>query len=107
MFTKTGHSHRDLPTIIFLVLPFIIYLYPAVALLMATSNTPTFFNTYSANLLLLNVITELIYGAFLIGILTGWRILLFCAVFCLSALPLIPSTSSVLNLPAFAPPTLF
>ncbi len=101
MFTKTGHSHRDQPTIIFLVLPFIIYLYPAVALLIATSNTPTFFNTYSANLLVLNVITVLIYGAFLISILAGWRILLFCAVFCLSALTLIATNNSVLNLPAF------
>jgi hypothetical protein len=101
MFKKGSHSHRDLSQIILLALPFIIYLYPAVALLTAKSNTPVFFNMYSANLLLLNVITVLVYGAFLFGLMASWRAIQFCAIFFLAVLTLVATNNSVLNLAAF------
>jgi hypothetical protein len=101
MFKKGGYSHRDLSPTILLALPFIIYVYPAVALFTAKSNTPVFFKMYSANLLLLNAITVLIYGAFLLGLMARWRAILFGAVFLLAALTLVAKNNSVLNLEAF------
>src|SRR5215510_10974549 len=98
MFKKGNHSHGDLSQIILLALPFIIYLYPAVALLTAKSNTPVFFNMYSANLLLLNVITVLVYGAFLFGLMDSSRAIQFCAVFFLAVLTLVATSNSILNL---------
>ena len=72
------------------------------ALLTAKSNTPAFFNMYSANLLLLNVITVLVYGAFLYGLMASWRAIQFGAVFFLAVLTLVGTTNnSVLNLAAF------
>src|SRR5215467_6923050 len=101
MLKKGNHSLRDLFPIILLALPFIIYLYPALALFAAKSNTPIFFGMYSANLLLLNVITVLVYGTFLFGLVTGWRAIQFGAVFFLAVLTLVATNNSVLNLAAF------
>jgi hypothetical protein len=99
MFKKD--SHRELSQIILLALPFIIYLYPAVALLTAKSNTPLFFNRYSANLLVLNLITLLIYAAFLFGLISRRRAIQFATVFFLAVLTLVAANNSVLGLAAF------
>jgi hypothetical protein len=101
MFKKGSSSRRDLSQIILLALPFIIYLYPAVALLTAKSTTPVFFNMYSANLLLLNVVTVLVYGAFVFGLVAGSRSIHFGALFFLAILTLVAANNSVLNLAAF------
>ena len=101
MFKKGSHSHRDLSQILLLALPFVIYVYPAVALFTVKSNTPVFFEMYSANLLLLNAITVLVYGAFLFGLMARWRAILFGAVFLLAGLTLVATNNSVLNLAAF------
>lgn len=98
--SKQG-SRRDLLQVILLALPFIIYLYPAVGLLTAKSTTPAFFNMYSANLLLLNVFTVLIYGAFVFGLVASSRSILFGAVLFLAILTLVAANNSVLNLAAF------
>jgi hypothetical protein len=100
MFKKGSNSHRQQLQIL-LALPFIIYLYPAVALFIAKSNTPLFFNMYSANLLLLNLITVLVYVAFLFGLMVSWRTIQFGAVFVLALLTLVAANNSVLNLTAF------
>jgi hypothetical protein len=101
MFKKDSYLHHDLPKIILLGLPFIIYLYPAATLLVAKSNTPVFFNIYSANLLLLNSITVIVYGVFLFGLMASWWVIQFGAVFSLAVLTLVATNNSVLNLPAF------
>jgi hypothetical protein len=101
MVEKFSHSRRDLWPIIFLALPFIVYLYPAVALLTAKSNTPIYLNAYSANLLLLNVITVLVYAAFLFGLIARLYPIQFGAVLFLAILPLVATNNSVLNLPGF------
>ena len=101
MFKDDSHLHRDLPPIILLALPFIIYLYPAGALLAAKSNTPIFFHMYSANLLLLNLITVMIYGALLFGLIASWYAMQFAAVFFLAALTFVATNNSVLKLVAF------
>ncbi len=101
MFKKGVHLRRDLHQIILLALPFIIYLYPAGALLTAKSNTPVFFNMYSANLLLLNLITVMVYGVFLFGLIASWYALQFGAVFFLAGLTFVATNNSVLNLAAF------
>jgi hypothetical protein len=101
MFKKGSHSHRKQSKIILLALPFIIYLYPAVALLIAKSNTPLFFNMYSANLLLLNLTTVLVYVVFLFSLLASWRAIQFGAVLFLALLTLVAANNSVLNLTAF------
>jgi hypothetical protein len=101
MFKKGSHSHRGLSQILLLALPFIIYLYPAVVLLTHKSNTPVFFNMYSANLLLLNVITALVYGTLLFGLIANWHAVQFGAVFLLTILTLVTTNNSVLNLVAF------
>jgi len=105
MFKKGGPSRRELSQIMLLALPFIIYLYPAVALLTAKSTTPVFFNMYSANLLLLNVFTVLIYGAFVLGLVASSHSIQFGAVFFLALLTLVAANNSVLNLAAFDPAT--
>jgi hypothetical protein len=101
MFKKGSHSHREQSQIILLALPFIIYLYPAVALLLAKSTTPLFFNMYSANLLLLNLMTILVYVAFLFGLMANWRTIQFGTVFLLAVLTLVAANNSVLNFAAF------
>ena len=90
---------------ILLALPFIIYLYPAVALLLAKSDTPVFFNMYSANLLLLNGLTALVYGAFILGLIANWHSIEFGAVFSLAVLTLVATNNSVLSLTAFVATT--
>jgi GDSL-like Lipase/Acylhydrolase family len=94
-------SRRDLFQVILLALPFIIYLYPAVGLLTAKSTTPVFFNLYSANLLLLNAFTVLIYGAFVFGLVASSCSIQFGTVFFLAILTLVSANNSVLNLAAF------
>src|SRR5215468_3971684 len=101
MLKKDNHSLRDLLPTILLALPFIIYLYPALALFAAKSNTPIFFSMYSSKLLLLNVITVVVYGAFLFSLVTSWRATQFWAVFFLAVLTLVATNNSVLNLAAF------
>jgi hypothetical protein len=68
---------------------------------MAKSSTPVFFNIYSANLLLLNLITVLTYGAFVFGFIANWRAIQFGAVFVLAALTLVATNNSVVNLAGF------
>src|SRR5262245_51161182 len=101
MFKKGSPSQRELSQIILLALPFIIYLYPAVALLTAKSTAPAFFKMYSANLLLLNVVTVLIYGAFVFGLVASSCSIQFGAVLFLAILTLVAANHSVLNLAAF------
>jgi hypothetical protein len=101
MFKKGNPSQHELSKTILLALPFIIYLYPAIALLTSKSTTPVFFNMYSANLLLLNMFTVLIYGAFVLGLVTSSCSIQFGAVFCLAILTLVAANNSVLNLAAF------
>jgi hypothetical protein len=101
MFKKGSDSHRDLSTMILLALPFIIYLYPAVALLMATSHTPVFFGMYSTNLLLLNVITVIVYGVLLFGLMTSWHATQFGAVFFLAILTIVATNGSAPTLAVF------
>src|SRR5215510_15500419 len=102
MLKKSIHSHRvHLAQMILLALPFIIYLYPAVALLTAKSSTPVFLNMYSANLLLLNVITVVVYGAFLFGLMASWRAIQFATVLFLAVLTFVATNNSVLKLAAF------
>src|SRR5262245_2984917 len=102
MFKKDSSSQRELCQIILLALPFIIYLYPAIALLKAESTAPAFFNMYSASLLLLNVVTVLIYGAFIFGLVASSCSIQFGAVLSLAILTLVAANHSVLNLAAFA-----
>src|SRR5262249_1950159 len=101
MIKKGSPSRRELCQIILLALPFIIYLYPAVALLTTKSSAPAFFNMYSANLLLLNLVTVLIYGAFVFGLVTSSCSIQFGAVLFLAMLTLVAANHSVLNLAAF------
>jgi lysophospholipase L1-like esterase len=100
MFKKSSASQREPSQIILLGLPFIIYLHPAVALLTAKSTVPVFFGLYSANLLLLNVFTVLIYGAFVFGLVINSHSIQFCAVFCLAILTLVAANNSVFNVAA-------
>jgi hypothetical protein len=101
MFKKDSPSQREPFQIILLALPFITYLYPAIALLASKSTTPVFFNMYSANLLLLNIFTVLIYGTFFLGLVTGSLSIQFGAIFFLAILTLVAANNSVLNLAAF------
>src|SRR5262245_45637107 len=101
MFKKGSPSQRELFQIILLALPFIIYLYPAIALLTSKSTTPVFFNMYSANLLLLNILTVLIYGASVLGLVANSLPIQFGAIFFLAILTLAAANNAVLNLAAF------
>ena len=101
MLKKGNHRLRDLLPMILLALPFIIYLYPALALFTARSNTPIFFSMYSANLLLLNVITLVVYGTFLFGLVTNWHAIRFSAVFFLAILTLVATNASAPTLAVF------
>jgi len=96
-----NRSHRDFAALTFLALPFIIYLYPAVALLAAKSDMPIFFDLYSGNLLVLNVITVLVYGAFLFGIIAERLAIQFVSVFVLSIVTMVATNNSVSNLKVF------
>src|SRR5262249_45483612 len=101
MLKKGNRSLRDSLPIILLALPFIIYLYPALALLLATSHTPIFFGMYSTNLLLLNVITVIVYGAFLFGLMTSCHAIQFSAVFFLAILTFVATNASAPTLAVF------
>jgi hypothetical protein len=107
MLKKASHSQRYLLQTLLLTLPFILYLFPAMALLTAKSNTPTFFNMYSPKLLLLNAITVLVYVAFLYGLMARWHAIQFGAVFFLAVLTLVvvTTTNSVRNVSAFVATT--
>src|SRR5215475_6282290 len=96
-----NRSHRDLVALTFLALPFIVYLFPAMALLAAKSETSVFFDLYSGNLLLLNVITLLTYGAFLFGIIAERLAIQFVSLFVLSIVTLVATNNSVSNLKLF------
>jgi hypothetical protein len=56
---------------------------------------------YSSKLLLLNVITVVVYGAFLFSLVTSWLAIQFGAVFFLAVLTLVATNNSVLNLAVF------
>ena len=89
------------PELILLTLPFVFFLYPAFAMLVAKSEVPIYLNRYSWNLLLANIVNVAVYAAFGFGVVAGRLGLQSIAIFSLAVLTFIVfSSNSLLRLPA-------
>jgi hypothetical protein len=95
-------SPRHLLTLeMFLIaLPFILCLYPAIALLVTRSDIPVFFNMYSRDLLLLNTVMMLSYVGLFVASWFSWRGLQFAAILLVCLLMLVAINNAVRDFPA-------
>ena len=83
-----------------IALPFILCLYPAIALLVTRSEVPVFFNMYSRDLLLLNTAMVLSYVGLFVASWFSWRGLQFVAILLVSLLMLVAINNAVRDFPA-------
>jgi lysophospholipase L1-like esterase len=105
---KSNTLRQSRSEIFLLGLPFIVFLYPAIALLFATSNIPIYFGRYSLLLLLFNTLIIGVYGIFVFGLMTGWSSARCVATVTLGLLSLIVmSNNSLLDFPGIGTATQF
>ena len=104
MLKSNAMGRSDRYEIILLALPFVIFLYPAVALLATKSSIPVYFDRYSLTLLLFNALNVAAYGIFVLGLMTGRSAVRCVATVALGMLSLVVlSNNSLLELPAIGP----
>ena len=84
--------------------PFILFLYPAVALFAGTSEFPSFFQKYSYGAAAFNLMTLALYACFAAGLI--WRASLLMAAATLALIVLtyaVPASNNILVLPGTLP----
>src|SRR5258708_30423519 len=92
-------SNRALLFVI--VCPFILFIYPAAALLLSTSSDPVVLNKYSLGATASNLFLLSLSAAFVVGTLTGSSLLLFSTTAGLVLLTYIcPASNGIPNWPA-------
>ncbi len=88
---------------VLVAIPFVMFLYPAVALLTARSGVPVYLNRYSETLAVFNLLSLSIYCAFVWGALTGRLALQLAALISVIGASFVTLSSNVLlGLPAIA-----
>ena len=98
---STYRPTAEHPLMLFLVaLPFVVGLYPSLALLAATSQVPVLFGAYSRNLLFLNIGLVGSYAGFLLALWRKWRSLQFSATLLLCLLMFVATNNAVRDLTA-------
>src|SRR4029079_7211241 len=101
MLTKNPAIRMDPHQTLLLALPFVVFLYPTIALLAAKSTIPVYLHRYSWNLLIFNALNIVAYAAFVLGIKTGRATVQFGATAFLAVISLLVlSNNSLLSLPA-------
>jgi len=91
--------HLLAPEMLLIALPFVLCLYPAIALLVTRSSIPVFFNMYSRDLLLLNTAMVLSYVGMFVASWFSWRGSQFVAVLVVVVLMLVAINNALRDLP--------
>src|SRR5437660_8121777 len=97
MSSSNAKVRLSRPELILLALPFIFFLYPAIALLATKSTIPIYLHRYSWNLLLFNVLNIAIYVTFVMGYTTRRLGVQFFAILFLAALSFVILSNNSLS----------
>jgi hypothetical protein len=101
--TSEGTQPANLALCVLLIAPFVLFTYPALALLASKSTVAVYFHRYSGSLALFNLLNVGIYCAFVWGAYSGRLVLQIVATFGVVAVSLaVLSSNALLGLPAIA-----
>ncbi|MFN0218247.1 MAG: SGNH/GDSL hydrolase family protein [Hyphomicrobium sp.] len=88
-----------------IALPFVLFLYPAIALIATRSEIPVFLGMYSRDMLVLITLILICYLGIVAAFWLNWRHLQFAAILLLVLLTLVATNNAVRDLPALEPAT--